>query len=173
MSINHSIDGSYHYAGCFTQVFHESFFTSSFMEPTLCFRLCDTPIIYLQKTICRCSGGGLMHHNRQKDKYCNIPCTKPADRQVKTANTCGGQRTYSAYVEEQFYIRHGHLFNYQIYFFSCELWKSTDIYETFKVKLDDIVIKSSLNKMERCAAACLDRNTTTKSIGKNYTTNIN
>jgi hypothetical protein len=59
ISINHSINGSYYYAGCYTQVFHDSFFTSSFMEPTLCFRLCDTPIVYLQATICRCSGGGL------------------------------------------------------------------------------------------------------------------
>jgi hypothetical protein len=89
-----------------------------------------------------------MHHNKQADKYCTIPCTKPADRQVKTANTCGGQLTYSAYVEDDFYIRHGHLFNYQIYFFACELWKTNDVYETIK------------------AAACLDKNMTTKSIGK-------
>jgi hypothetical protein len=166
ISINHSIDGTYIYAGCFPQVFDESFFTSSFMEPTLCFRLCDTPIIYLQKTICRCSGGGLMHHKRQNDKYCSIPCTKPADRLVKTVNTCGGQRTYSAYVEENFYLRHGHLFNYQIYFFSCELWTNINVYETIQVNFDNIHIKSSLNKMERCAAACLDKNTTTKSIGQ-------
>ncbi len=166
ISISQSIDGSYHYVGCYTQVFYESFFSSSFMEPTLCFRLCDTPIIYLQKTICRCSGGGLMHHNKQADKYCTIPCTKPADRQVKTANTCGGQLTYSAYVENDFYIQHGHLFNYQIYFFACELWKTNDVYETIKVNLDSIVATSSLNKMERCTAACLDKNMTTKSIGK-------
>jgi hypothetical protein len=136
------------------------------MEPTLCFRLCNTPIIYLQKTICRCSGGGLMHHNRQNDNICNIPCTKPADRQIKTKNTCGGSRTYSAYVEEQFYSRHGHLFTYQIIFSSCELWTRFDIYETYTVKLDEIIAKSSLNKLERCAAACLDENTKTKSIGK-------
>jgi hypothetical protein len=172
ISLHHSIDGSYHYAGCFTQVFRESFFTSSSMEPTLCFRLCDTAIIYLQKTICRCSGAGLMHHNRQEDKYCTIPCSKPSDRQVKTGNTCGGQRTYSAYVEENFYIRHGHLFNYQIHFFACELWKHTDVYDTIQVNLDDNIIPSSLNKIEQCAATCLDTNTTTKSIGKNSITNI-
>ncbi len=165
ISLNHLIDSSYNYAGCFTQVFHESFFTSSFMEPTLCFRLCDTPIIYLQKTICRCSGGGLMHYNRQPDSYCSIRCTKPADRQAKTENTCGGLRTYSAYVEENFYIRHGHLFNYQINFFSCELWKDSDVYEKFSVKLNQTIIRSSLNKIELCAAECLDQNMTTKSIG--------
>lgn len=166
ISINHSIDGSYQYVGCYTQVFYESFFSSSFMEPTLCFRLCDTPIIYLQKTICRCSGGGLMHHNKQSNKYCSLPCTKPADRQVNTANTCGGQRTYSAYVEENFYIRHGHLFNYQINFFACELWRTSDVYETTTVNIDSMMSTSSLNKLERCAAACLDNTTTTKSIGK-------
>ena len=166
ISIIHPIYGSYRYAGCYAQVFHDSFFTSSYMEPTLCFRLCNTPIIYLQKTICRCSGGGLMAHNRQNDKICAIPCTKPADRQFKTANTCGGLRTYSAYVEDQFYTRHGHLFSYQIQFLSCELWPISNVYDTFQVKFDDPSVKSSLTKMERCAAACLDQNLTTKSIGR-------
>jgi len=168
ISINHSINGSYHYAGCYTQVFRDSFFTSSFMEPTLCFRLCDTPMIYLQKTICRCSGGGLMNYNRQLDSYCSVPCTKPANRQVKTMNTCGGEKTYSVYVEKDFYVRHGHLFNYQIYFSSCELWTSSDVYETYSIKLNEIISRSSLNKMELCAAGCLDYNMTTKSIGKNF-----
>ena len=76
LTINQSIYCSYHYVGCYTQVFHDSYFTSSFMEPTLCFRLCDTPIIYLQKTICRCSGGGLMHYNRQNDRLCSISMYK-------------------------------------------------------------------------------------------------
>lgn len=164
---NQPIEGSYHYAGCFTQVFYESLFTSSLMEPTLCFRLCNTPIIYLQKTICRCSGGGLMHHNKQKDASCTIQCSKPADRQVNTANTCGGSRTYSAYVEEDFYIRHGHLFNYQINFLACEQWKTEGIYNTVQVNTEDTSTKLALNRMERCAAECLDNNVTTKSIGKN------
>jgi hypothetical protein len=166
ISTSQSISGSYHYGGCYSQVFYDSFFTSSFMEPTLCFRLCDTPIIYLQKTVCRCSGGGLMHHNRQHDNYCLIPCSKAADRQVKTANTCGGSRTYSVYVEEQFYIRHGHLFHYQIQFSSCELWIDLKFYRTLSVKLDEKMIKSSLNKLEQFAATCLDKDTRTKAIGK-------
>ena len=164
-SINQSIYCSYHYVGCYTQVFHDSYFTSSFMEPTLCFRLCDTPIIYLQKTVCRCSGGGLMHYNRQSTALCSIPCTKPVDRSVKTANKCGGTSTYSAYVLDKFYTRHGHLFDYQIHFSSCELWKRDDIYVTYNVTFDPTMTRSSLNKLERCAAACLDQNATTKSIG--------
>lgn len=160
-----SIESSYQYVGCYTQVFYESFFTSSIMEPTFCFRLCDTPIIYLQKTICRCSGGGLMHHNRKDDQQCSIQCSKPADRLVNTSNTCGGPLTYSAYVENNFYIRHGHLFNYQINFFACELWNKDDVYETFQVST---AVQSSLNKLERCAAACLDNNTNIKSLGKYF-----
>jgi hypothetical protein len=136
------------------------------MEPTLCFRLCDTPIVYLQKTICRCSGGGLMHYNRQNNELCTIPCTKPVDRSVQSMNTCGGSLTYSAYVQDKFYSLHGHLFDYRIQFASCELWKSADIYETYEVKFDAVIVKSSLNKLEKCAAACLDQNATTKSIGK-------
>ncbi len=164
-SINQSIYCSYYYAGCFTQVFHDSYFTSSFMEPTLCFRLCDTPIIYLQKTVCRCSGGGLMHHNRQSITQCTIPCAKPVDRSVTSQNTCGGLSTYSAYVQQKFYSQHGHLFAYQIEFASCELWKNADVYETYLAKLNGINVRSSLNNLERCAAACLDQNATTKSIG--------
>ena len=104
-----------------------------------------------------------MHHNRKPDRDCLFPCSKAANRQVNTSNTCGGQQTYSAYVEKDFYIRHGHLFHYQIEFFACELWKSNDVYETFQVTID---LPSSLNKLERCAAACLDNNTNIKSIGK-------
>jgi hypothetical protein len=107
-----------------------------------------------------------MHHNRQNNSYCTIPCTKPADRQVKTANTCGGARTYSAYIEEQFYTRHGHLFNYQIQFKSCELWNDSSIYDKYSIKLGENTIESSLNKIEQCAATCLDQNATTKLIGK-------
>ncbi len=167
-AINHSIYCSYHYVGCYTQVFHDSYFTSSFMEPTLCFRLCDTPIIYLQKSICRCSGGGLMHYNRQIDKLCLIPCTQPVDRLVKSVNTCGGALTYSAYVQEKFYSYHGHLFDYQIQFASCELWKTKDAYEIYEVQFDQTIVQSSLNRLEQCAAACLDQNATTKSIGKYF-----
>jgi hypothetical protein len=165
-AINHSIYCSYRYVGCYTQIFHDSYFTSSFMEPTLCFRLCDTPIVYLQKTICRCSGGGLTHYNRQNDDLCKIPCTKPVDRSINSANTCGGVSTYSAYVQEKFYSHHGHLFDYRIQFSTCELWKNRDIYEIYDVQYDNIIGRSSLNRLEQCAAACLDQNATTKSIGK-------
>ena len=164
--LNRPIHCSYQYAGCYTQVFHDSYFTSSFMEPTLCFRLCGTPVIYLQRTICRCSGGGLLHYNRQNNTYCNIPCTKPVDRSAETANTCGGALTYSAYVLNEFYISHGHLFDYQIQFASCELWQESDIYQTYEIRMSDIKIRSSLNRLEKCAAGCLDHNATAKSIGR-------
>lgn len=164
-SINHSIECSYHYVGCYTQVFHDTYFSSSFMEPTLCFRLCDTPIIYLQKTICRCSGGGLMHHNRQRDELCKFPCTKPVDRIIQSKNTCGGTQTYSAYVQDKFYTQHGHLFTYQIHFSSCESGFD-EVYETYEANFTNTIIKSSLNQLEKCAAACLDQNATTKSLGK-------
>ncbi|CAM4740124.1 unnamed protein product [Rotaria magnacalcarata] len=141
------------------------------MEPTLCFRLCDTPVIYLQSTICRCAGGGLMHYNRQNDDLCKISCTKPVDRSVNSLNTCGGSSTYSAYVEENFFTRHGHLFDYQIKFSACELWKASDVYDIEQITLPDVVARSSLNRLERCAAACLDRNITTKSIGYNEDSN--
>ncbi|CAF3088507.1 unnamed protein product [Rotaria socialis] len=137
------------------------------MEPTLCFRLCDTPVIYLQSTVCRCAGGGLMHYSRQNDDLCKIPCAKPVDRSVKSLNTCGGLSTYSAYVEDNFFTRHGHLFDYQIKFSACELWKISDIYDIEQITLPDVVARSSLNRLERCAAACLDKNVTTKSIGYN------
>ena len=160
-----SVDGSYQYVGCYTQVFHDSFFRSSLMEPILCFRLCDTPIIYLKGTVCRCSGGGLMHHNRQDNSHCWISCPKIAARQGQKVDTCGGSGTYSAYVEQAFYGRHGHLFNYQIEFFSCESWTERKVYDTEIVDFSELMIISSVNRLERCAAACLDRNTTTKAIG--------
>ncbi|CAF0718155.1 unnamed protein product [Adineta steineri] len=166
-SINQSIYCSYRYAGCYTHVFFNTYFTSSFMEPTLCFRLCDTPIIYLQKTICRCSGGGLMHYDEQPKESCSTPCTKPVDRSIISTNTCGGSGTYSVYVQNAFYSLHGHLFTYKIQFSACELWKNSDVYETYSVKLSGISVKSSLSKLEKCAAACLDQNATTKSIGFN------
>jgi hypothetical protein len=166
LAINHQlVDCSYRYAGCFPDVFHDSYFTSSFMEPMLCFRLCDTPIIYLQRTVCRCSGGGLMHQNQQNSSVCSLPCPKPVDRTVKTTHTCGGTTAYSAYVEEKFYSQHGHLFQYQIQFLACEEWKSSDVYETAQVKFRGITGRSSLSRLEACAAACLDQNATTKSIG--------
>ncbi|CAF0884788.1 unnamed protein product [Adineta ricciae] len=162
-----AIHASYHYVGCYTQVFYDSFFHSSYMEPLLCFRLCDTPIIYLQKTICRCSGGGFMHYNRQNDSSCPIPCPKATDSKHLSNNTCGGSRTYSVYSEQGFYSRHGHLFNYQIKFSSCESWAKQGIYDTIDIKLNELPIISSLNKLEQCAAVCLDRNITTKSIAFN------
>ncbi|CAF3685928.1 unnamed protein product, partial [Rotaria sp. Silwood1] len=137
------------------------------MEPTLCFSLCQTPIIYIQASICRCSGGGLMDYNRGSDRYCSIPCPKPGNRQVQTINTCGGSEGYSAYVEEHFYTKHAYLFKYQIHFASCQLWKSSGYYDTFQVQIDGSSDKTSLNKMEQCAAACFDQNTTTKSIAFN------
>jgi hypothetical protein len=155
----------YHYVGCYTHVFHETYFTSSFMEPTLCIRLCDTPIIYLQKTVCRCSGAGLMHYNRQNDNQCSIPCTKPVDRSVQTKNTCGGSYTYSVYVQENFYSQHEHLLDYRIQFSACELWRTSNIYETVSVQIDQNNVRTSLNQLERCAASCLDKTVTTKSIG--------
>ncbi|CAF2818827.1 unnamed protein product [Rotaria sp. Silwood2] len=164
-SINYSIHCSYHYVGCYTQIFHDSYFTSSFMEPTLCFRLCDTPVIYLQSSVCRCSGGGLMHYKRQNDELCKTSCTKPVDRAIKTVNTCGGALTYSAYVQNKYFIQHGHLFDYQIHFASCESWLNSDVYEKSEVQLNNNIGRSSLNKLEKCAAACLDTNATTKSIG--------
>ncbi|CAF0886021.1 unnamed protein product [Adineta ricciae] len=162
-----AIHASYHYVGCYTQVFYDSFFHSSYMEPLLCFRLCDTPIVYLQKTICRCSGGGFMHYNRQNDDRCLIPCPKTIDSKHLSNNTCGGLRTYSVYSEQGFYSRHGHLFNYQIKFSSCESWAKQGIYDTIVINLNEQPIISSLNKLEQCAAVCLDRNITTKSIAFN------
>ncbi|CAF1051081.1 unnamed protein product [Rotaria sp. Silwood1] len=134
------------------------------MEPTLCFHLCETPIIYIQGSICRCSGGGLMDHSRQRDNFCTTLCPAPGNRQIKTTNTCGGQETYSAYAEYQFYIRHAHLFDYRIQFTSCQFWNTSGYYDTLQVKIHESSVKSSLTKLERCAGACFDRNATTKSI---------
>ncbi|CAF3849238.1 unnamed protein product, partial [Rotaria sp. Silwood1] len=169
----HPVYSSYRYVGCYTQVFYDSYFISSYMEPKLCFSLCQTPIIYIQHRICRCSGSGLMDYNRQRDKFCNIQCPKPGNRQDKTTNTCGGIKTYSVYVEEQFYTRHAYLLNYQIQFASCELWNSSNYYNTFQVQIDGSSVRSSLNKLERCAAACLDQNATTKSIGRRNILSVN
>ncbi|CAF3464823.1 unnamed protein product [Rotaria sp. Silwood1] len=162
-----SVYGSYHYVGCYKQVFYNNYFISSYMEPTLCFLLCDTPIIYIQDRFCRCSGGGLMDYNRQIDELCRIPCRKPGNRQVKTVQTCGGTQTYSVYAEEKFYTQHAHLFNFRIQFKSCELWNTSRNYDALQIKIDKSSVKSPLNKLERCAAACLDQNTTTKSIAFN------
>lgn len=141
----HSVYGSYRYAGCYKNVFYNSYFRSSGMEPKLCFLLCETPIIYIQDKICRCSGVGLTGQSQ--------------------AN-CGGQETYLAYAEENFYTKHEDLFNYQIQFTSCELWNTSGLYDTLQVKIDKSFVKSPLNQLEQCAATCLDRNATTKSIGK-------
>jgi hypothetical protein len=166
LTLHAPVHGSYHYVGCYSQVFFDSYYSSSFMEPTLCFRLCDTPVIYLQKTVCRCSGAGLMHWARQNNSQCNIPCAKPVDRAVDAGNTCGSTTFYSAYAQAHFYSRHGHLFDYRISFRSCELWNTPDAYQTSVAKFDNEITHSSLNRLEKCAAACLDQNSTTKSIGK-------
>ncbi|CAF1216284.1 unnamed protein product [Didymodactylos carnosus] len=47
------------YGGCFTQVSKDTYFQSSLMTPELCFQLCDTPLVYLQNTVCRCRGAAL------------------------------------------------------------------------------------------------------------------
>ncbi|CAF1222466.1 unnamed protein product [Rotaria magnacalcarata] len=159
--------GAYRYVGCYQQVFYDSYFISSYMEPNLCFRLCETPIIFIQDTVCRCSGGGIMHYDRNADDDCSIQCRKPGDSRVKTTAKCGGERTYSAYAEENFYTRHAHLLDYRIQYSSCQFWNRSDYYDTFQVKTDASSVKSPLNRLERCAATCLDRNSTTTSIAFN------
>ncbi|CAF3363218.1 unnamed protein product [Rotaria sp. Silwood2] len=137
------------------------------MEPTLCFILCETPIVYLQGPICRCSGVGLANHNRVTDGFCTIQCRKPGNRNVKTNNTCGGRETYSVYAEEKYYIQYAHLFNFRIQFKSCELWNTSGYYDTLQVKINELYVETQLTKLERCAATCLDQNATTKSIAFN------
>ncbi|CAF4173834.1 unnamed protein product, partial [Rotaria magnacalcarata] len=160
----YAVSGAYRYVGCYQNVFHDSFFVSSYMEPTLCFRLCETPMIYLQGKVCRCAGSGLMGYDRQRDSFCSTPCDIVISGPVKT-NTCGGRGAHSVYAEEQFYTRHAHLLSYNIKFSSCQLWKTSGYYHTVQVEIDESSTNSSLSKLERCAAACLDRNATTKSIG--------
>ena len=136
------------------------------MEPTLCFRMCDTPIIYLQKTVCRCSGAGLLHSGRQSDSVCVIPCAKPVERKEKRVNTCGGSLTYSAYIQDNFYETHGHLFDYQIQYRSCEARANDSNHEAIIVPTNKNLARSSLNRLERCAASCLDQNSTVRLIGE-------
>ncbi|CAF2262259.1 unnamed protein product, partial [Rotaria magnacalcarata] len=166
----YAVSGAYRYVGCYQNVFHDSFFVSSYMEPTLCFRLCETPMIYLQGKVCRCAGSGLMGYDRQRDSFCSTPCDIVISGPVKT-NTCGGRGAHSVYAEEQFYTRHAHLLSYNIKFSSCQLWKTSGYYHTVQVEIDESSTNSSLSKLERCAAACLDRNATTKSIGFNADSN--
>ncbi|CAF3791152.1 unnamed protein product [Rotaria sordida] len=137
------------------------------MEPTLCFILCETPIVYLQGTICRCSGVGLTDHNRVSDKLCQTSCKRSNNNRVLTINTCGGRETYSVYAEENYYIQYAHLFNFQIQFKSCELWNTAGYYDTLQVKINESYVETQLTKLERCAATCLDQNATTKSIAFN------
>lgn len=161
--IEQPVECSYKYFGCYSRVFLNDYYWSSYMEPTLCFRLCDTPLIYIRKQVCRCSGPGLTHTSRRDHNDCQISCPSPVDRSVTGRHTCGGESAYSVYVQNDFYIRHGHLFQYDIKFTSCELWKSplTDV-----VKVEyNLTIRSSLNRLERCAAVCLDQNATTISVG--------
>ncbi|CAF2265937.1 unnamed protein product [Rotaria magnacalcarata] len=161
------VSGAYRYVGCYQQVFYDSYFTSSYMEPNLCFRLCETPLIFIQDTVCRCSGSGLMHYDRHRDRYCSTPCRQPGNPQVKTTEKCGGTEMYSLYAEENFYTRHAHLLDYRIQYSSCQFWNRSDYYDTFKVNIDGSSTKSPLNRLETCAAACLDQNSTTTSIGFN------
>ncbi|CAF1252225.1 unnamed protein product [Rotaria sordida] len=141
------------------------------MEPTLCFRLCDTPIIYIQRSICRCSWGGLMDYSRRRNTYCSTSCPKPGYRKVTTNISCGGSEYYSAYAENQFYTKHAHLFDYRIQFKSCEFRNSSSDFDILQVKIDELSEKLALNKLERCAAACLDQNKTTQSIAFNSDNN--
>ncbi|CAM4757047.1 unnamed protein product [Rotaria magnacalcarata] len=124
------------------------------MESSLCFHLCEAPIIYIQQTVCRCSGGGLMHRNRQRDSFCSIPCRKSGDRLMNTIARCGGTETYSAYAEDQFYTRHAHLFEYRIQFSSCELWNNSGYYDTLYLFNRDAnqylcIISEKLNVSDR------------------------
>ncbi|CAF3471105.1 unnamed protein product [Rotaria socialis] len=167
ISTAHTAYGAYRYMGCYQQVLYDSYFTSSYMEPNLCFRLCETPIVFIQGTMCRCSGSGIMHYDRHEDRDCPIQCRKPGDYRVKTDAKCGGAQTYSAYAEEDFYTRHAYLLEYRIQYESCQFWNRSDYYDTFQVKTDGLSTKSPLTRLERCAATCLDRNSTTISIAFN------
>lgn len=166
ISAAHVVLGAYRYVGCYRQVLYDSYFTSSYMEPNLCFRLCETPIIFIRYTECRCSGSGIMHYDRHRDSDCPIQCTKPGDSRIITTERCGGREMYSLYAEENFYTRHAHLLEYRIQYESCQFWNRSDYYDTFQVKTDASSVKSPLNRLERCAATCLDQNSTTTSIGK-------
>ncbi|CAF4228211.1 unnamed protein product, partial [Rotaria sordida] len=137
------------------------------MEPTLCFILCETPVIYLQGTICRCSSVGLTDHNRVSDNLCKTSCEISNNDQVVTTNTCGGKETYSVYAEENYYIQQADLFNFQIQLKSCELWNTSDYYDTVQVKINESSFQTQLTKLERCANTCLNQNVTTESIAFN------
>ncbi|CAF3871152.1 unnamed protein product [Rotaria sordida] len=137
------------------------------MEPTLCFILCETPVIYLQGTICRCSSVGLTDHNRLTDDHCTIPCIKPGNHRIKTINTCGGRKKYSAYAEENYYIQYADLLNFRIQLKSCELWNTSDYYDTVQVKINESSFQTKLTTLERCAFVCLKHNARTKSIAFN------
>jgi hypothetical protein len=123
--------GSYQIVGCYKHVFYNSYFKSPGMKPELCFLLCETPIIYIKDDVCRCSGSGLMANNKAK---------------------CGGKEIYSAYVENEFYREHAHLFNYQVLFTSCELWNKSSFYDTLQVNIEKSSDKSPLSQLEQCAA---------------------
>ncbi|CAF1551354.1 unnamed protein product [Adineta ricciae] len=111
------------------------------MEPTLCFSLCQTPIIYIRNFICRCAWAGLMDHNRQNDDDCKLPCRKLGNRRLKTNNSCGGYKAYSAYIKNHFYIKYIHLFNYQIQLKSCESEENYMNFNIFQVEIDGLSIK--------------------------------
>ncbi|UJR19928.1 hypothetical protein I4U23_023060 [Adineta vaga] len=165
--IAQSVHGSYHYIGCYQQVFYDSYFESSYMEPKLCFLLCETPIIFIQGSICRCSWSGLMDHNQGKNSECSIRCPMAGYSKVKSNNLCGGSDAYSAYAENPFFTKHLHLLNYKIEFRACKFRNVSADSDIIQVKIDETSSKLGLNKLERCAAACLDRNTTTESIAFN------
>ena len=166
ISMAYLVSGSYRYVGCYRRIFYNNYHFSSYMEPTLCFLLCKTPIIYISGQICRCSGIGPTDHYRQEDRLCTMSCRKPGTNDINTVLTCGGEGTYSAYAEENFYTKHALLFNYQIVFTSCELWNTSNYYDILQVNIDKSSAKSPLNILERCATVCLDQNPAIKSIGR-------
>ncbi|CAF4712024.1 unnamed protein product [Rotaria sp. Silwood1] len=138
---------------------------SSYMEPNLCFILCETPIVYLQDNICRCSVVGLTDHDRVSDKLCQTSCKTSDNEPFLIMNTCEGRETYSVYAEEKYYIQYAHLSNFRIQFKSCQLWNTSVYDDTLQVKINELYVETQLTKLERCAATCLNQNATTKSIG--------
>ncbi|CAF4993942.1 unnamed protein product [Rotaria sp. Silwood1] len=140
---------------------------SSYMEPNLCFILCETPIVYLQDNICRCSVVGLTDHDRVSDKLCQTSCKTSDNEPFLIMNTCEGRETYSVYAEEKYYIQYAHLSNFRIQFKSCQLWNTSVYDDTLQVKINELYVETQLTKLERCAATCLDQNARTKSIAFN------
>ncbi|CAF0850846.1 unnamed protein product [Adineta ricciae] len=134
------------------------------MDPKLCFLLCGTPIIYIQKSICRCSWSDLMDQSKTSDSHCQTHCWRSGYYESDTNGSCGGEKTYSAFAENQFYLKHGHLLDFQLKFRSCELWNTSSNLNPLPIEIDELSDKPSSNKLERCAAACLDQYRKVQSI---------